>query len=435
MTTTPSGVTAQPDQLERALFEVKKVIVGQDRVIERILVCLLSRGHCLLEGVPGVAKTLAVETIARVTGGSFTRIQFTPDLLPSDLIGTRIYRQSSERFDVELGPIFANFVLADEINRAPAKVQSALLEVMAERQVSIGGTTYPAPTPFLVLATQNPIESEGVYPLPEAQRDRFLMKINVGYPTPAEEVQVVVRMGVSAPQPEQILGLDQLVALQELADRVWVDQGVIDYAVSLVLATRDPSTFTMPDLAPLISYGASPRASLGLVRAARALALMRGRSYALPQDVFDVAPDILRHRLVLTYEALAQEKTPDHVLSRILGTVPAPSVSPRQSGRPAPSAAPAAPASSSPPPPPPTGPAPEVTPPPPPPAVATPTPAMPVTEPTPAVATKSVLDEVVVGSAADTATAPLVSPWAPATSAEGDSASGSGSTPESPGHP
>ncbi len=218
MTITPSGVTAQPDQLERALFEVKKVIVGQDRVIERILVCLLSRGHCLLEGVPGVAKTLTVETIAKVTGGSFTRIQFTPDLLPSDMIGTRIYRQSSERFDVELGPIFANFVLADEINRAPAKVQSALLEIMAERQVSIGGTSYPAPTPFLVLATQNPIESEGVYPLPEAQRDRFLMKINVGYPTPAEEIQVVVRMGVSAPEPEQTLGLDQLIALQELAD-------------------------------------------------------------------------------------------------------------------------------------------------------------------------------------------------------------------------
>jgi MoxR-like ATPase len=324
----PNPQTEEAKLLETALFEVKKVIVGQDRAIERLLVCLLARGHVLLEGVPGLAKTLAVETLARVVGGSYTRIQFTPDLLPADITGTRIYRASSETFDVELGPVFANFVLADEVNRAPAKVQSALLEVMAEHQVSIGGETHAVPEPFLVLATQNPIESEGVYPLPEAQRDRFLMKVVIGYPTAAEEVEIVHRMGVSPPEADEVLSLEDLARLQEAADRVYVDRGVVDYAVNLVLATRQPAQFGLPELGELVSWGASPRASLGLVAAGRALALMRGRTYALPQDVFDVAPDILRHRLVLSYEALAQGLSADHVLARVLSTVPAPRIAP-----------------------------------------------------------------------------------------------------------
>ncbi len=293
----------------------------------------MARGHCLLEGVPGLAKTLAVETLASVTGGTFARLQFTPDLLPADIVGTRIYRASSEKFDVELGPVFANFVLADEINRAPAKVQSALLEVMAEKHVSIGGETFPAPTPFLVLATQNPIESEGVYPLPEAQRDRFLMKVLVGYPTGAEEVEIVQRMGVAPPRASEVVALDELVDLQAASDRVYVDRSVVDYAVNLVLATRDPQKFGLADLTSLVSYGASPRASLGLVAAGRAMALLRGRSYVLPQDVFDVAPDILRHRLVLSYEALAREISADHVLARVLSTVPAPRIAPSQDGQ------------------------------------------------------------------------------------------------------
>jgi MoxR-like ATPase len=330
--TSPSTVAGTPESsmLETAMFEIKKVIVGQDRMIERLAVCLLARGHCLLEGVPGVAKTLAVETLARVTGGTFARLQFTPDLLPADIVGTRIYRASSEQFDIELGPVFANFVLADEINRAPAKVQSALLEIMAEKHVSIGGKTFPAPDPFLVLATQNPIESEGVYPLPEAQRDRFLMKVLIGYPTPAEEVAIVHRMGITAPIPSQILDPARLKQLQDEADHIYVDRGVVDYAVNLVHATRDPSSFGLGDLQELIGYGASPRASIGLVRAGRALALLRGRTYALPQDVFDVAPDVLRHRLVLSYEALARDLTPDHLLARVLSTIPAPRISPSQ---------------------------------------------------------------------------------------------------------
>ena len=323
-------------ELERALFEVKRVIVGQDRAIERLFVALLSRGHCLLEGVPGVAKTLMVETLARVTGGSFARLQFTPDLLPADIVGTRIYRASDERFDIELGPVFANFVLADEVNRAPAKVQSALLEVMAERQVSIGGQTFPAPDPFLVLATQNPIESEGVYPLPEAQRDRFLLKVLIDYPSPAEEVEIVYRMGVTPPEPEQMLDPERIAALQRAADAVYTDRGVVDYAVNLVLASREPARHGLPDLSELIAFGASPRASLGLVRAGRALALLRGRTYTLPQDVFDVAPDVLRHRVVLSYEALARELTTEHILARILSTVPAPRVAPSQDPAPRP---------------------------------------------------------------------------------------------------
>ncbi|HEY0700896.1 MAG TPA: MoxR family ATPase, partial [Micromonospora sp.] len=316
--------------LERALFEVKRVIVGQDRMVERMFVALLARGHCLLEGVPGVAKTLAVETLAKVVGGTFARVQFTPDLVPADIMGTRIYRQSSEKFDVELGPVFVNFLLADEINRAPAKVQSALLEVMSEQQVSIGGQTHRVPNPFLVMATQNPIEQEGVYPLPEAQRDRFLMKIIVGYPTDAEEREIVYRMGVAAPEPTAVFTPTELIALQHRADQVFVHNALIDYTVRLVLATRAPAEHGMPDVAQLIQYGASPRASLGIVRATRALALMRGRDYALPQDVQDVAPDILRHRLVLSYDALADGVPADHIVKRIVQTVPLPQVAPRQ---------------------------------------------------------------------------------------------------------
>ncbi|MGI8757593.1 MAG: AAA family ATPase [Acidimicrobiales bacterium] len=332
MTDHPTGErrAAPAELLEQTLFEVKKVIVGQDRVVERLLVCLLAKGHALLEGVPGLAKTLAAETIARVVGGSFTRIQFTPDLLPADVMGTRIYRSTSERFDVELGPVFANFVLADEINRAPAKVQSALLEVMAEHQVSIGGISHPVPEPFLVLATQNPIEQEGVYALPEAQRDRFLMKIVVDYPTPAEEVEIVQRMGVSPPQARTSLTVEALADLQGEADRIYVAREVIDYAVSLVFASREPERFGLADLRPLMAFGASPRASLGLIAAGRALALLRGRAYVLPQDVYDVAPDIFRHRLVLSYEALAQDIGVEDVLGRILSTVPAPRVVPSQ---------------------------------------------------------------------------------------------------------
>ncbi|MEJ5255526.1 MAG: MoxR family ATPase [Acidimicrobiales bacterium] len=326
----PGAPGADHALIERAIFEVKKVIVGQDRAIERIFVCLLAGGHCLLEGVPGLAKTLTVETLATVVGGSFTRLQFTPDLLPADLVGTRIYRASEERFDIEWGPIFANFVLADEINRAPAKVQSALLEVMAEHQVSVGGTTRRVPEPFLVLATQNPIESEGVYPLPEAQRDRFLMKVVIGYPSPTEEIEIVHRMGVRPPRATPVLTLEQLRALQAATEEIYVDHGVVDYAVNLVLATRSPAAYGLPELADLISYGASPRASLGLVAGARALALLRGRTYALPQDVFDVAPDVLRHRLVLSYEALAQGLTVEHLLARLLSTIPAPRIAPSQ---------------------------------------------------------------------------------------------------------
>ena len=317
-------------RLERVLFEIKKVIVGQDRAIERMLVSLLARGHCLLESGPGLAKTLSVETLAQAVGGSFRRIQFTPDLLPSDIVGTRIFRASSEQFDVELGPVFANFVLADEINRAPAKVQSALLEVMAERHVTIGGRTFDVPNPFLVLATQNPIESEGVYPLPEAQRDRFLMKIVLGYPTPQEEAEIVIRMGVSTPEVTAVLSPTELAELQDASDRIYVDRSVLEYAINLVLSTRSPEQFGLADLRPFIEYGASPRASLGLVRAARALALLRGRAYVIPQDVFDVAPEILRHRLLLSYEALAQEVDAEAVLARVLSTVPAPRVTPTQ---------------------------------------------------------------------------------------------------------
>jgi MoxR-like ATPase len=316
--------------LERAIFEVKRVMVGQDRMVERLFVCLLAGGHCLLEGAPGLAKTLAAETLATVAGGSFVRLQFTPDLVPSDLVGTRIYRPSAEAFDVELGPVFANIVLADEVNRAPAKVQSALLEVMAERHVSIGGKTHPVPDPFIVLATQNPIESEGVYPLPEAQRDRFLMKVLVDYPSPAEEAEIVRRMGVDPPRAHEVLSPADVIALQRSADEVFVHNALVDYVVRLVGATRDPAGAGIADLAPMVAWGASPRASLGMVAAARALALLRERDYALPQDVCDVAPDVLRHRVLLSYEALAEGVEAETVVSRVISAVPVPRITPAQ---------------------------------------------------------------------------------------------------------
>jgi len=318
----------QHNQLERALVELRRVIVGQELLVERLMVALVAGGHCLIEGPPGLAKTLAVRTLADITGGTFSRVQFTPDLLPSDIVGTRIFRASSESFDVELGPVFANFVLADEINRAPAKVQSALLEIMGEHQVTIGDITHEVPTPFLVLATQNPIESEGVYSLPEAQRDRFLMKVLVDYPSPAEEVEIVRRMSVSPPRAAQVLTPEAIIDLQQHADRVIMEPAVIEYAVNLVTATRNPAALDMPDLADKIDYGASPRATLALVSAGRAMALLRGRDYAVPQDVFDIAPEVLRHRMVLSYEALAAEMSAEDILVRILSTVRAPMLSP-----------------------------------------------------------------------------------------------------------
>ncbi|MGB7859739.1 MAG: MoxR family ATPase [Acidimicrobiia bacterium] len=317
-------------QLREVMAELQRVIVGQERVLERVLVALLAGGHCLLEGVPGLGKTLTVSTLARTLGGTFTRIQFTPDLLPSDIVGTRIYRPSTEQFDVELGPVFANFVLADEINRAPAKVQSALLEVMGEGQISLGGVTHRLPTPFLVLATQNPIESEGVYPLPEAQRDRFLMRIPVDYPTATQEHQIVDRSGGGSGTPATtLLSTDDVAGLQRAAEGTFVDRSVQDYAVRLVLATRNPSEHDV-DIEGLLSYGASPRASIGLIKAGRALALLRGRDHVLPQDVYDVAYDVLNHRLVLSFDAVADGVTVDDVLIELLTTVVAPHLSSSQ---------------------------------------------------------------------------------------------------------
>ena len=316
--------------LEAARYEVKKIVVGQDHALERLLVCLLAGGHCLLEGLPGLAKTLTVQTLAAVMGGQFARIQFTPDLVPSDIVGTRVYRASTERFDVELGPIFANFVLADEINRAPAKVQSALLEVMAEGHVTLAGHSFPAPRPFLVLATQNPIESEGVYPLPEAQQDRFLMKLLIGYPSYGEELEIVRRMSGAMTEVRLVLAPDDLVRLQLAAGRVYVDPAVADYAVRIVVATRTPAALGVAGVAPYLAYGASPRASLGLVVAARALALLRGRAFALPEDVSCLAPDLLRHRLVLSYEALAEGVGADDIIGRVLTQVPATAARPAE---------------------------------------------------------------------------------------------------------
>ncbi len=316
-------------QLREVLSQLQSVIVGQERVLERVLVALLAGGHCLLEGVPGLGKTLTVSTLAKALGGTFTRIQFTPDLLPSDIVGTRIYRPSTEMFDVELGPVFANFVLADEINRAPAKVQSALLEVMAERQISIGGTTYPLPLPFLVLATQNPIESEGVYPLPEAQRDRFLMRIPVDYPTAQEEHQIVDRASQTPASPVPLLSTEDVAGLQRAAAEVYVDRAVQDYAIRVVLATRSPGEHGVK-IDGLLAYGASPRASIGLVSAGRALALLRGRDHLLPQDVYDIAYDVLNHRLVPSFDAVADGVTVDEILVEVLTTVPAPRLSSSQ---------------------------------------------------------------------------------------------------------
>lgn len=325
--------TQRPDEiLEDALFEAKRVLVGQDAMIERLFVSLLAGGHCLVEGAPGLAKTLAAETLARIVDGSFHRIQFTPDLVPSDLVGTRIYRPSREAFDVELGPVFANVVLADEVNRAPAKVQSALLEVMAEGHVSIAGATHPVPDPFLVLATQNPIESDGVYPLPEAQRDRFLMKVLVDHPDGREEAEIVRRAGAGRPVAEPVLALGTVRELRRMVREVFVHDAVLDYAVRLVLATRRPTEHGVGDLAPLIAHGASPRGTLGLVAAGQALALMRGRTYLLPQDVYDIARDVLRHRVLLTFDAVADGVDADGVVDHLVATIVAPRVAPSQDG-------------------------------------------------------------------------------------------------------
>jgi MoxR-like ATPase len=312
------------EALESALFEIKRVIIGQDAMLERVMVALLTGGHVLLEGVPGLAKTLTIKTLAAAVGGSFSRIQFTPDLVPSDLVGTRIYRPDSGSFDIELGPVFANFLLADEINRAPAKVQSALLEVMQEQQVTIGGNTHVVPLPFLVLATQNPIESEGTYPLPEAQVDRFLMKILVDYPSPGDEAMVVDRSLDPAPMVEERIDVADLLRFRAAAADVIVDREVIDYAVALADATRRPARYGLDDVAPLISYGASPRGPIGLVQGARALALLRGRRHVLAGDVRDLAPEVLRHRLVLSYEGLSEGARPDDLLDKVLEAVPEP---------------------------------------------------------------------------------------------------------------
>jgi MoxR-like ATPase len=312
--------------MERVLYEVKKIIVGQDNLLERLIVALLARGHILVEGVPGLAKTMAIKTLAQSIGGEFQRIQFTPDLVPADLIGTRIYNQKTGEFNTSLGPVFTNLLLADEINRAPAKVQSALLEVMQERQVTIGRETYKVPSPFLVLATQNPIESEGTYPLPEAQVDRFMLKVLVGYPSPTEEFVIVERMTTALQAVMRVIDTEQLLTLQQAVDRVYADPALIEYAVKLVSATRQPASVGLKELAPFITYGASPRASINLILAGRALAFVRGRDYALPQDVRDLAPDVIRHRLVLSYEALAENVSPDDVLKRILNTIPLPEV-------------------------------------------------------------------------------------------------------------
>jgi MoxR-like ATPase len=318
------GNVAARSTLLAALDEMKRVIVGQEQMLERVMVALLAGGHLLIEGVPGLAKTLTIKTVAEVVGGSFKRVQFTPDLVPSDIVGTRIYRPDGGGFDTELGPVFCNFLLADEINRAPAKVQSALLEVMQERQVTIGPATYPIPAPFLVLATQNPIEAEGTYPLPEAQVDRFMLKVVVGYPTAEEEALVVQRSLAEPPRLERILTTDMLLDLQRLTADVFVDPKVQRYAVAVVNATRRPRDLKLAEIEPYLSFGASPRGSLNLVHAAQALAVMRGREYVLTQDVHTIAKDVLRHRLVLSYQALVEEVSADDILDRILKTVPWP---------------------------------------------------------------------------------------------------------------
>jgi MoxR-like ATPase len=317
---TPSPAEAQ-ERLEQALFEIRRVIAGQDAMLERVLVCLLAQGHLLIEGVPGLAKTLTIKTTAGVLGGTFARVQFTPDLVPSDLVGTRIYRPGEGVFDTELGPVFCNFLLADEINRAPAKVQSALLEVMQERQVTIGHETYAVPDPFLVMATQNPIESEGTYPLPEAQVDRFMLKILIDYPAHDEELTIVQRQLVEAPELRQALTLEDLQGLQRTVSSLYVDPSLISYAVDLATATREPAD---NELKEYIAFGASPRGPISLVQASRALALIRGRDYVLAEDLQALVKDAFRHRLVLTYQALAEEMSPDAILDRVLATVAVP---------------------------------------------------------------------------------------------------------------
>jgi MoxR-like ATPase len=314
-------------KVERVLYEVKKVIVGQDHLLERLIVALLARGHILVEGVPGLAKTMAIKTLADAIGGDFKRIQFTPDLVPADLVGTRIYNQKTGEFNTSLGPVFTNLLLADEINRAPAKVQSALLEVMQERQVTIGRETHSVPNPFLVMATQNPIETEGTYALPEAQVDRFMLKVLVGYPSPTEEFVIVERMTGFIEAVQKVLTTEQLLDLQKRAySEVYVDSSLIEYAIRMVTATRQPKDFGLKELEPYILFGASPRASINLILTARALAFVRGRTYVLPQDVVDMAPDVLRHRLVPSYEALSDNVTSDDLLKQIFERIPIPVV-------------------------------------------------------------------------------------------------------------
>jgi MoxR-like ATPase len=310
--------------MERVLYEVKRVVVGQDRFLERVLVAMLAQGHLLVEGVPGLAKTLTVKTLAQTLRGQFKRIQFTPDLVPADLVGTRIYNQKSGEFTTSLGPVFTNLLLADEINRAPAKVQSALLEVMQERQVTIAGETHKVPEPFLVMATQNPIETEGTYPLPEAQVDRFMMKVLVGYPSDDEEFVIVERVTGPRIDVMPVASTEQLAMLQRECRELYVDPSLIQYAVKLVSATREPARHGLADQARYITFGASPRATIHLIEGARALAFLRGRSYALPEDVTDLVPDVLRHRIVLSYEALADGVSADALVQRILSKIPAP---------------------------------------------------------------------------------------------------------------
>ncbi len=312
------------DLMERMLYEVKRVVVGQDRFLERVLIAMLAQGHLLVEGVPGLAKTLTVKTLARTMRGSFKRIQFTPDLVPADLVGTRIYNQKTGEFGISLGPVFANLLLADEINRAPAKVQSALLEVMQERQVTIAGDTHRVPEPFVVMATQNPIETEGTYPLPEAQVDRFMMKVLVDYPTEEEEFVIAQRVTGHAVEVQAVCDTHALQALQKACRAVYVDPSLIQYAVKLVSATRQPARYELADMAKYLTFGASPRATIGLVEGARALALLRGRRYALPEDMVDLVPDVLRHRLVLSYEALADNLTADEIVQRVMKKVAVP---------------------------------------------------------------------------------------------------------------
>ena len=312
--------------MERVLYEVKKVIVGQDHLLERMIVALLSRGHILVEGVPGLAKTMAIKTLADSIGGNFKRIQFTPDLVPADLVGTRIYNQKTGEFNTSLGPVFTNLLLADEINRAPAKVQSALLEVMQERQVTIGGETYKVPNPFLVMATQNPIETEGTYALPEAQVDRFMLKVIVGYPTPTEEFVIVERMTGFLQAVQKVLTPDDLLELQKQVYQVYVDPALIEYTIRMVTATRSPKEVGLKEYERYIMFGASPRASINLILASRALAFVRGRNYVLPQDVQDMTMDVFRHRVMPSYEALSDNITSDVLLKKILDRIPLPVV-------------------------------------------------------------------------------------------------------------